>query len=127
MAVAVITFIVALAVIASERVNRTKVALIGAAIVVLFVGGEYDQEALASVLDHELINQAAASLYRDRCGETAGIVYAAGVEHAYNLAREFRAVDLKAEAVSPAGARRPRPERSDRWPRAAGWFGMARI
>jgi Na+/H+ antiporter NhaD/arsenite permease-like protein len=38
MAVAVITFIVALAVIASERVNRTKVALLGAVIVVLFVG-----------------------------------------------------------------------------------------
>jgi len=32
MAVAVITFIVALAVIASERVNRTKVALLGAVI-----------------------------------------------------------------------------------------------
>jgi ribonuclease E len=52
------------------------------------------------VLDHELINQAAASLYRDRFDNTAGIVYAAGVEHAYNLAREFRAAGLKAEAVS---------------------------
>ena len=31
---------------------------------------------------------------------TPGIVYAAGVEHAYNLAREFRAAGLKAEAVS---------------------------
>lgn len=64
------------------------------------VGGDYDQEELARVLDHELINQAAASLYRDRFGDTAGIVYAAGVEHAYNLGREFRAVGLKAEAVS---------------------------
>ncbi len=64
------------------------------------VGGEYDPEALAKVLDHELINQAAASLYRDRFGDTAGIVYAAGVEHAYNLGREFRAAGLKAEAVS---------------------------
>ena len=64
------------------------------------VGGDFDQEELAKVLDHELINQAAASLYRDRFGDTAGIVYAAGVEHAYNLAREFRAVDIKAEAVS---------------------------
>jgi superfamily II DNA or RNA helicase len=64
------------------------------------VGGDYDQEALAKVLDHELINQAAASLYRDRFDATAGIVYAAGVEHAYNLAREFRAAGLKAEAVS---------------------------
>ena len=64
------------------------------------VGGDYDQEALAKVLDHALINQAAASLYRDRFDATPGIVYAAGVEHAYNLAREFRAAGLKAEAVS---------------------------
>jgi superfamily II DNA or RNA helicase len=64
------------------------------------VGGDYDQEALAKVLDHELINQAAASLYRDRFDATPGIVYAAGVNHAYNLAKEFRAAGLKAEAVS---------------------------
>ena len=64
------------------------------------VGGDYDQEVLAKVLDHELINQAAASLYRNRFDATPGIVYAAGVEHAYNLAREFRAAGLKAEAVS---------------------------
>ena len=64
------------------------------------VGGDYDQEALAKVLDHALINQAAASLYRDRFDATPGIVYAAGVDHAYNLAREFRAAGLKAEAVS---------------------------
>ena len=64
------------------------------------VGGDYEQDALAKVLDHELINQAAASLYRDRFDNTPGIVYAAGVDHAYNLAREFRAAGLKAEAVS---------------------------
>jgi ribonuclease E len=64
------------------------------------VGGDYDPEALAKVLDHVLINQAAASLYRDRFDATPGIVYAAGVEHAYNLAREFRAAGMKAEAVS---------------------------
>jgi ribonuclease E len=64
------------------------------------VGGDYDQEILANVLDHTVINQAAASLYRDRFDQTPGIVYAAGVDHAYNLAREFRAAGLKAEAVS---------------------------
>jgi ribonuclease E len=64
------------------------------------VGGDYDQEILAKVLDHAVINQAAASLYRDRFDQTPGIVYAAGVEHAYNLAIEFRAAGLKAEAVS---------------------------
>src|SRR5918996_1528158 len=64
------------------------------------VGGDYDQEILAKVLDQEIFNQAAASLYRDRFDATPGIVYAAGVEHAYNLAREFRAAGLRAEAVS---------------------------
>jgi hypothetical protein len=29
---------------------------------------------------------AAATLYRERFGDTPGIVYAAGVDHAYNLA-----------------------------------------
>jgi superfamily II DNA or RNA helicase len=64
------------------------------------VGGDYDQEILAKVLDQDIFNQAAASLYRDRFDAAPGIVYAAGVEHAYNLAREFRAAGLKAEAVS---------------------------
>ncbi len=64
------------------------------------VGGDFDQEALARTLDHQALNQAAASLYRDRFDSTPGIVYAAGVDHAYNLAKEFRATALKAEAVS---------------------------
>jgi ribonuclease E len=64
------------------------------------VGGDFEERALAAALDHEALNQAAASLYRDRFGATPGIVYAAGVEHAYNLAQEFRAAGLKAEAVS---------------------------
>jgi ribonuclease E len=64
------------------------------------VGGDFDQEILAKTLDHQALNQAAASLYRDRFDNTPGIVYAAGVEHAYNLAQEFRAAGLQAEAVS---------------------------
>ncbi len=64
------------------------------------VGGDFDQEILAKTLDHQALNQAAASLYRDRFDHTPGIVYAAGVDHAYNLAKEFRAAGLKAEAVS---------------------------
>jgi len=64
------------------------------------VGGDFDEVELAKVLDHQALNQAAASLYRDRFDSTPGVVYAAGVEHAYNLAREFRAAGLKAEAVS---------------------------
>jgi ribonuclease E len=64
------------------------------------IGGDFDQEVLAKTLDHQALNQAAASLYRDRFDNTPGIVYAAGVDHAYNLAKEFRAAGLKAEAVS---------------------------
>jgi ribonuclease E len=64
------------------------------------VGGDFEERALAAALDHEALNQAAASLYRERFGSTPGIVYAAGVEHAYNLAQEFRAAGLKTEAVS---------------------------
>jgi superfamily II DNA or RNA helicase len=64
------------------------------------IGGDFDEGALAAALDHQALNQAAASLYRERFGSTPGIVYAAGVAHAYNLAQEFRAAGLKAEAVS---------------------------
>src|SRR6266540_1101800 len=64
------------------------------------VGGDFEERALAAVLDHTALNQAAASLYRDRFENTPGIVYAAGVDHAYHLAQEFRAAGLKAEAVS---------------------------
>jgi ribonuclease E len=64
------------------------------------VGGDFEERALAAALDHTALNQAAASFYRDRFTSTPGIVYAAGVDHAYNLAQEFRAAGLKAEAVS---------------------------
>jgi len=64
------------------------------------VGGDFEERALAQALDHEALNMAAATLYRDRFGDTPGIVYAAGVDHAYNLATAFRAAGIKAEAVS---------------------------
>ena len=64
------------------------------------VGGDFEERALAQALDHEALNMAAATLYRDRFGDTPGIVYAAGVDHAYNLAVAFRAAGIKAEAVS---------------------------
>ena len=76
------------------------------------VGGDFDERALAAVLDHKALNQAAASLYRDRFEDTPGIVYAAGVEHAYNLAQEFRAAGLLAEAVSGRRPRSSSPKRS---------------
>ena len=79
------------------------------------VGGDFDQEILAKTLDHQALNQAAASLYRDRFDNTPGIVYAAGVDHAYNLAQEFRAAGhqggggLRAARRRCASRRRSRP------------------
>ena len=64
------------------------------------VSGDFEERALAAALDHEALNMAAATLYRERFGDTPGIVYAAGVDHAYNLATAFRAAGVKAEAVS---------------------------
>jgi ribonuclease E len=64
------------------------------------VGGDFEERALAQALDHEALNMAAATLYRERFGDTPGIVYAAGVDHAYHLATAFRAAGIKAEAVS---------------------------
>jgi superfamily II DNA or RNA helicase len=64
------------------------------------VGGDFEERALAAALDHEALNMAAATLYRGRFGDTPGIVYAAGVDHAYHLATAFRAAGIKAEAVS---------------------------
>src|SRR6185312_1242823 len=53
------------------------------------VGGDFDQGQLA-----------AAHLYQSRFGDTPGIVYAAGVEHAERVAAAMRAISLKARAVS---------------------------
>jgi Na+/H+ antiporter NhaD/arsenite permease-like protein len=49
MAIAVATFLVVLAIVASEKMHRTNVALLGAAIVVLFVGDFSQEQAIESV------------------------------------------------------------------------------
>jgi Na+/H+ antiporter NhaD/arsenite permease-like protein len=54
MAIAVATFLIVLGLIATERLHRTKVALLGAAIVVLFVGG-YEQEQAIEAVDFNTI------------------------------------------------------------------------
>jgi ribonuclease E len=64
------------------------------------VDTEFDQDELAKLLDQQPFNMAAANLYRTRFNGVPGVVYAAGVRHAYNLAEAFRAEGLKAQAVS---------------------------
>jgi Na+/H+ antiporter NhaD/arsenite permease-like protein len=54
LAIAVSTFLVALGLIAAERLHRTKVALLGAAIVTLFVA-EFDQEKAIESVDFNTI------------------------------------------------------------------------
>ncbi|MGH2956250.1 MAG: ArsB/NhaD family transporter [Solirubrobacterales bacterium] len=54
MALAVATFLIVLAVIATEKVHRTQVALLGAAIVVLFVG-EFNQDKAIESVDFNTI------------------------------------------------------------------------
>jgi Na+/H+ antiporter NhaD/arsenite permease-like protein len=49
MAIAVATFLIAIAIIAAEKMHRTNVALLGAAIVVLFVGDFSQEQAIESI------------------------------------------------------------------------------
>ena len=73
MAVAVIAFVLALALIASERVHRTKVALIGAAIVVLFVGEDFDQELAIESIDFNTIGLLAGMMLLVHLTQQTGI------------------------------------------------------
>jgi ribonuclease E len=64
------------------------------------VDTEFDQDMLAELLDQLPFNLAIADLYRTRFNGVPGVVYTAGVRHAYNVAQAFRDVGLKAQAVS---------------------------
>ncbi len=64
------------------------------------VDTEFDQEMLAQILDQTPFNLAIADLYKTRFNGVPGVVYAAGVKHAYNVAQAFRDIGIKAQAVS---------------------------
>ena len=64
------------------------------------VDTEFDQEMLAQLLDQTPFNLAIADLYKTRFNGVPGVVYAAGVKHAYNVAQAFRDLGIKAKAVS---------------------------
>ncbi|HEV2787742.1 MAG TPA: DEAD/DEAH box helicase family protein, partial [Solirubrobacteraceae bacterium] len=61
---------------------------------------EFDQELLAELLDQAPFNYAVADLYKTRFNGVPGVVYAAGVRHAYNVAAAFREQGMKAMGVS---------------------------
>jgi ribonuclease E len=64
------------------------------------VDTEFDQEMLAELLDQTPFNVAIADLYKTRFNGVPGVVYAAGVRHAYNVAAAFRDLGMKAQGVS---------------------------
>jgi hypothetical protein len=64
------------------------------------VDTEFDQELLAELLDQLPFNLAVADLYKTRFNGVPGVVYSAGVRHAYNVAEAFRDLGMKAQAVS---------------------------
>ncbi|MGI9184026.1 MAG: DEAD/DEAH box helicase [Solirubrobacteraceae bacterium] len=64
------------------------------------VDTEFDQEMLAELLDQTPFNLAIADLYKTRFNGVPGVVYAAGVKHAYNVAAAFREIGIKAMGVS---------------------------
>ena len=61
---------------------------------------EFDQEMLAELLDQLPFNMAIANLYKTRFNGVPGVIYAAGVRHAYNVAESMRQEGIKAQAVS---------------------------
>ena len=64
------------------------------------VDTEFDQEMLAELLDQTPFNMAIADLYKTRFNNVPGVVYAAGVRHAYNVAKAFQDMGMKARGVS---------------------------
>lgn len=64
------------------------------------VDQDFDQEELAALLDQQPFNLAIADLYKSRFRGLPGVIYAAGVKHAHNVAEALRAVGVRAVAVS---------------------------
>src|SRR4051794_29185884 len=71
MGVAVGAFVVALGLIASERVDRTKIALLGAPVVVL--AGTLDQEQAIEAIDSNTIGLLVGMMIMVRVTETTGV------------------------------------------------------
>jgi Na+/H+ antiporter NhaD/arsenite permease-like protein len=92
MIIAVSTFLLALAAIATERVHRTKVALIGAAIVVLFVG-EFSQEKAIEAIDFNTIGLLTGMMLLVHITQGTGVYDYIGIRAAQlSRGRPFRVV-----------------------------------
>ena len=82
---------------------------------------EFDQELLAELLDQMPFNLAIADLYKTRFNGVPGVVYAAGVRHAYNVAKAFQR--RRPEGQGASRARRP----SASWPRILADYERGKI
>ena len=78
------------------------------------VDTEFDQEMLAELLDQTPFNLAIADLYKTRFNGVPGVVYAAGVKHAYNVAAGVPRPRDQGPGASPA--RRPSASWRGSWP-----------
>ena len=86
MAFAIAVFVVALALIASERVDRTKVALLGATLVVL--AGTLDQEQAIEAVDFNTIGLLVGMMIMVRVTETTGVYTWLAIRAGPALARQ---------------------------------------
>ena len=73
MTIAVIVFALALALIATERVDATKVAMAGGALVVIAVGSGFDQDAAIAAIDFNTIGLLAGMMLLVRVTQASGV------------------------------------------------------
>lgn len=69
--------------------------------------GDFDPEALEQLLNRDPFNYACARMYRELFKDRSGVIYAAGVRHAEQLAVAFLASGIPSAAVS---GQTPKPE-----------------
>src|ERR671919_2460326 len=99
MAIAIAIFAGALALIASERIDRTKVALLGA--VLVLIPQTIDQEHAIASIDFNTIGLLAGMMLMVRLTETTG-VYTLLAIHAGQLSRGYPAAVVASLALTTA-------------------------
>jgi DNA repair protein RadD len=76
--------------------SREKIDLSG----VKKVGGDYDSDALAAVMDKPKITGSAIEQYKKHCNGVPAVAWCANVTHAKHVAEEFNAAGVPALALS---------------------------
>jgi DNA repair protein RadD len=63
-------------------------------------GGEYDQDAVAAILDHPQINDSVVKNWKDKAGDRKTIVFCSTVNHAKNVCSAFMDAGINAAVIS---------------------------